>query len=124
MDTEEVPDVAQEHIEPEFPQLTPISVTDVPLAFRTEWKIQMLADKEFISDTTVVGPSKFYKDSKYPFTVNLTTPDNITIIFKINVKSKIVGGEPVSQFMTFYIPRKTWKREIIKKNKKKDVQKS
>lgn len=110
-----------EQVEPTlFPELNPIKIELVPLFIRKEWKKVLKDDVEVIKDSAVIGPSKVFKDCKFPFTINLYSPEHFIIFFKLNVKSQIVGGETSSKMMATYLSRKTWKKDILKLPKKVD----
>lgn len=104
----------------DFPELGGINIELVPLFIRKEWKAALKDDAGVIKDQTVVGPSKVFKECKFPFTLNLYSPEHLVIFFKLNVKSPIVGGETSSKMMATYLSRKTWKKDILKLPKKVD----
>lgn len=103
-----------------FPELNPIKIELVPLFFRKAWKTALKADEGAIKDQTTVGPSKVFKDCKFPFTINLYSPEHFIIFFKLNVPSQIVQGEVSTKMMATYLSRKTWKTDISKLPKKVD----
>jgi hypothetical protein len=103
-----------------FPELNPIKIELVPLFIRKEWKKALKDDSPVIKDQTTIGPSKVFSDCKFPFTINLYSPEHFIIFFKLNVKSQIVDGETTSKMMATYLSRKTWKKDILKLPKKVD----
>lgn len=109
-----------EQEEPLFPELNPIKIELVPLFIRKEWKTSLKDDAQVIKDQTIVGPSKIFKDCKFPFTINLYSPEHFIIFFKLNVPSQIVQGEVSTKMMATYLSRKTWKTDISKLPKKVD----
>lgn len=94
-------------------ELTPIKITEIPSFIRKEWKKNLVAEKDVIADETLVGHSKIISDSKFPFCINLTTPEHFTIIYKLNLKSKLVNVADMQTNMACYLSRKTWKKDIL-----------
>lgn len=98
----------------ELAEIIPIELELVPLLYRKAWKTELSEVSDIIKDQTIVGPSKVFSACKYPFCVSLVTEDRMVIIFKMVKKSLLEGGEDAVQQYAFTLPRKGWKKHILK----------
>jgi hypothetical protein len=98
----------------ELAEIIPIELELVPLLYRKAWKTKLTEVTDIIKDQAIVGPSKVFSDCKYPFCASLVTEDRMAIIFKMVKKSLLEGGQDTVQQYAFTLPRKGWKKQILK----------